>query len=176
VPRGLRSYYCGMAPSTYQYHWLFSPTIIINPHTYTEYTADILLPPGHTLRRILLNQPLFYWKRGSVSSDDQQMYFVELSVKYGNAEGAPFLYRSTRLMKAFYTVDASGVTNVYTGFHSGAELELGFNEKVQRGGFYSGEVPLRLSWFIGSSGHGDEELSGQANTPFRALYSKLVTP
>jgi hypothetical protein len=155
---------------------MFSPTSIINPHTFTPYTNDILLPPGHTLRRILLSQPLFFWKRGSVSNDDQEMYFVEYEVQYGAQEGAPFLYRSTRTLKYFYTVDPTGTTEVFKGFHCGADLELGFNERVQRGGFYSPEQRLRLSWFIGSSGTAEEELRGQANMPFRALYSTLVTP
>jgi hypothetical protein len=165
-----------MAPSQYSYHWLFSPTSIINPHTFTTYTADITLPAGHTLRRILLNQPLFFWKRGSVSPDNQEMYFVEMEVIYGAQEGAPVLYRSTRTINHVYTVDPTGTTEVFKGYHSGADLELGFNERVQRGGFYSPEQRLRLSWFIGSSGTDDEELRGQANTPFRALYSKLITP
>jgi hypothetical protein len=158
------------------YHWAFSPFSVISPPTYTENHNDIMLPEKHTLRRLLLSQPLFFWKRGSVSSDDQEMYFVHYEVQYGAAEGAPILYRTIRTLKHTLVVNATGITDVFYSLHSGADLELGMNERVQRGGFYSPAQRLRLSWFISSSGGGDEVLAGQANMPFRALYSLPVLP
>lgn len=165
-----------MPSATVTYHWAFAPFSIINPPTFSENHNDIMLPEKHTLRRLLISQPLFFWKRGSVSIDDQQQYFLHYDVQYGAAEGAPFLYRTIRRITPFYAVNPTGVTEVFTGFHSGADLELGMNERVQRGGFYSPAQRLRLSWFISSSGGGDEVLAGQANMPFRALYSLPVAP
>lgn len=165
-----------MAESQYSYHWLDVYNSVIGPETFHEYSTSAVLPAGHTLRRILLAQPMIFFKRGSVSSDDQQMYFLEYQVTYGNAEGAPVLYRSMRSFRETLVVDPTGVTNVYYSHHFGAALELGMNERVQRGGFYSGAIPLVCSFSIVSSGDGSEFLNGQANMPFRALYSKLITP
>lgn len=165
-----------MAPSLVQYHWSFSPTSVINPHTLTEYHCDVILPAGHTLRRLLLNQPLFFWKRGSTDIADQEMYFVHYEVQYGAAEGAPVLFRTIRSMQRELTFVSDSVVEPFLSMHWGAELELGMNERVQRGGYYSTEQRLRLAWFISSSGAGEEELSGQANMPFRALYSTPVAP
>jgi hypothetical protein len=176
VPRGLRSYHCGMPGQTVSYHWAFAPNTVINPHTYVEGHCDINLPEKHTLRRILLSEPRLFWKRGSVSNDQQEMYFLHYEVQYGAQEGAPILYRTTRTLRQVVTVNPTGVTEVFKGFHCGADLELGMNERVQRGGFYSFAQRLRLAWSISSSGGGDEELSGQANVPFRALYSLPVLP
>lgn len=165
-----------MPSASVSYHWADSPNLVFGPQTNTEYHNDITLPAGHTLRRILNAEPQFYWKRGSVSSDDQELYFVSMRVQYGAAEGAPILYRAMRTMKSQYIVNAAGLADVYLGFHSGAELELGFNERVQRGGFYSPEQRLRLSWSIGSSGSGGEILVGGASIDFRALYSLPILP
>lgn len=158
------------------YHWANGFTSVINPPTFTEYHGDITLPEKHTLRRILLNDTLFFWKRGSVSSDDQEQYFLHYEVQYGAAEGAPILYRTTRKIPHFYVCNPTGVTEVFLGFHSGADLELGMNERVQRGGFYSPAQRLRLSWAIYSTGTGTEVLAGQASMPFKALYSLPVLP
>lgn len=165
-----------MPPAPVTYHWALAPVTIINPPTFTEYHADIALPAGHTLRRLLLSEPFFYWKRGSVLSDDQEIYFVHMEVKYGAAEGAPILYRSTRSLKTVLCMNPVGVTEAWYSQHYGADLELGFNERVQRGGYYAPAQTLRLSWSIYSSGDGEEILAGQANTPFRALYSTLDAP
>jgi hypothetical protein len=165
-----------MPPAPVTYHWLEANVSIISPHTFTESHNDIILPAGHTLRRLLVAEPLFFWKRGSVSQELQEMYFINYRVTYGAAEGAPVLYRSTRTLKHVLVVDPTGVTNVYYSQWYGADLELGINERVQRGGFYSPEQRLRLSWAIYSSGVGSEILAGQANVPFRALYSTLDTP
>ena len=159
---------------TIQYHWLFGPVSVINPHTFTEYHSDVTLPAGHTLRRILVNTPSVFFKRGSVTSDDQQMYFVHYDVTYGETSDPIYLYRSVRTLKEVRTVDPTGVTTVYESWHSGAELEIGFNEKVQRGGPGSFEQRLRLAWSIGSSGSSEEELSGEANIGMRSLYSVMV--
>lgn len=176
MPRGLRSYHCGMPGSSVSYHWAFAPDIVINPSTYVEGHCDIDLPAQHTLRRILLSQPLLFWKRGSVNSEQQEMYFFHYEVQYGAAEGAPVLYRTIRTLRQVVTVDPTGITEVFKGFHCGADLELGMNERTARGGFYSPAQRLRLAWFISSSGGGSEELSGQANVAFRALYSLPILP
>lgn len=165
-----------MPSENVSYHWAFSPTSVINPHTFTEYHCDITLPVKHTLRRLLLNQPLFFWKRGSTDIADQQMYFVHYEVQYGAAEGSPFLFRTIRSMRRELTFVSDSVVEPFHSMHWGADLELGMNERVQRGGFYSFEQRLRLSFFIGSSGTSEEELVGQANMPFRALYSLPILP
>jgi hypothetical protein len=157
------------------YHWRFAPVSVLNPPTFTEKHCDIILPPGHTLRRILVNTPLVYFKRGSVSADNQEMYFINYDVTYGYAEGAPFLYRSTRTLKEERVVNPTALSDVWVSFHSGADLELGFNEKVQRGGPTSDEQRLRLAWTIYSSGIGGSEvLAGDASIGLRALYSDMV--
>jgi hypothetical protein len=165
-----------MAPSLVTYHWAFSPTTVINPHTLTEYHCDINLPEKHTLRRLLLNQPLFFWKRGSNDIAQQEMYFIHYDVQYGAAEGSPYLYRTIRTLRQDLTFVSDSLVEAFHSTHRGADLELGMNERVQRGGFYSDPQRLRLSFFISSSGAGEEELSGQANMPFRALYSLPVSP
>jgi hypothetical protein len=165
-----------MPSENVSYHWAFSPTILINPSTFTEYHCDINLPEKHTLRRILLNQPLFFWKRGSEDIANQEMYFVHYDVQYGEAEGSPYLYRTIRSMRHQLTFVSDSVVEPFYSQHWGAELELGMNERVQRGGFYSFPQRLRLTFFIGSSGESSEVLSGQANMPFRALYSLPILP
>lgn len=165
-----------MAPREYSYHWLEAYSSVINPETFTEYGTSVVLPPGHTLRRILLSQPLFFFKRGSVTSDDQEIYFLEYQVAYGNSEGSPILYRTTRTFRETLVVNNPSLTDTYFSHHFGAEIELGMNERVQRGGFYSEAVPLVVTWSIVSSGEGTERLAGQGNMPVRALYSKLITP
>jgi hypothetical protein len=165
-----------MPPAPVTYHWLEANYSVINPPTFDEKHNDITLPAGHTLRRLLVAEPLFFWKRASVGFVDQQSYFVNYRVTYGAAEGAPILYRSTRALESVSVCNPTAITDVFCTRHFGADLELGFNERVQRGGFYSPEQRLRLSWAIYSSGGGAETLAGQANVPFRALYSTLDTP
>jgi hypothetical protein len=176
VARALRSYLCGNRRMPDTYHWLDSPTSVINPHTFTEYTCDINLPDGHTLRRLLVAEPYFHWKRGSVSTDDQEIYVVNMRIVYGAALGAPVLYRTTRTLKHDMVCNPTGVTDVFFSQWYGADQELGINEKVQRGGFYSPAQRLRLTFAIYSTGEGTEELSGGASVPFRALYSSLDAP
>jgi hypothetical protein len=158
------------------YHWLDAPVVIYNPPTFTEFHNDILLPHDHTLRRFINVEPTAYWKRGSESSDDQQMYFINYRVQYSLNDGAPILYRSMRTLKSQFVVNAAGVTEPWMGFHQGAELELGFNERCQRGGRNSVPTTLRLTWSIASSGAGDETLAGAASVDFRALYSLPILP
>lgn len=165
-----------MAPQLVTYHWVNAFNNVINPPTFTEYHADANIPENATVRRILLNQALFFWKRPSVTIDDQEMYFVTYDVTYGLAVPATYLYRSTRILKESYVVDAAGVTDVYTGFHSGGDLELGFNERVSRGGWGKPAQTVRLAWSIVSSGGGEETLPGQANVPFKVLYSLPAFP
>jgi hypothetical protein len=162
------------APVTY--HWDLGSSIVINPHTDTLYYSDIILPEKHTLRRILLAEPLCFWRRGSASSDDQQSYFVSYDVTYGYTEDAPTLYRSIRRMNHVMTVDATASLDVYFSLHSGAYNELGFNERVQRGGYYSVGQRVRMAWSISSSGGASEQLAGEANMSMRALYSLPVAP
>lgn len=162
------------APVTY--HWLESNVSIINPSTFTESHNDINLPAGHTLRRLLVAEPQFFWKRGSVDSGNQQIYFVNYRITYGAADGAPILYRSTRTLKHDLVVNAAGVAEVFYSQWYGADYELGINERVQRGGYGSFAQRLRLSWAIYSTGAGIEVLAGQANVPFRALYSVPIPP
>lgn len=176
MPRGLRSYYCRMPPAPVTYHWLQAPVLIINPHTFTEQHCDINLPAKHTLRRLLLAEPLFFWKRGSDSLDDQEIYFVNYRVTYGAASEAPVIYRSTRTLKHDFIFSVPPLPNTYYSQWYGADFELGFNERVQRGGFYSEPQRLRLSWSIYSTGEGIETLAGQANVDFRALYSLPIPP
>lgn len=165
-----------MPPAPVTYHWLEANFSILNPHTFTESHNDITLPAGHTLRRLLVAEPLFFWKRGSVSTDDQEIYMVNYRITYGAAEGAPVLYRSTRTLKHDLVANAAGVAEVFYSQWYGADHELGINERVQRGGFYSPEQRLRLTWSIYSSGDGIEVLAGHAAVPFRALYSTLDLP
>jgi hypothetical protein len=149
---------------------------VINPRTYTEYHCDIALPAAHTLRRLLLSEPLFFWKRGSEDIGAQEMYFVHYEVQYGEGEGSPILYRTVRSMQHQLTFVSDSVIEPFYAQHWAAEQDLGMNERVQRGGFYSFAQRLRLTFSISSSGSGDEELSGQANMPFRALYSSHIAP
>lgn len=165
-----------MPVSPVQYHWAMSPSFVINPQIFTPYGTHIDLPAGATLRRILLAECVFYWKRASVSFNDQQAYFVNYEVVYGAQEGAPILYRATRRIPEVLVVNATGVTDVFCSIHSAADLEVGMNEKVQRGGYYAPPQELKLNWSIYSSGAGIETLAGQAAMPFRALYSTLVAP
>lgn len=165
-----------MPPAPVTYHWLEANVSLINPSTFTESHNDIVLPAKHTLRRLLVAEPMFRWKRGSVSSENQEIYFVNYRVTYGAAEGAPILYRSTRTLKHDLVVNAAGVAEVFYSQWYGADLELGINERVQRGGYFAPEQRLRLSWSIYSSGAGIEVLAGQANVPFRALYSLPIAP
>lgn len=165
-----------MAPTVVQYHWVMAPLEVISPDTYENYSTSITLPAQHTLRRILVANTAFWWKRGSVGFEDQQAYFVTYEVKYGNTLGAPVLYRSTRKIPHVLAVNASGITDVFCSIHSAGDLEVGFNEKVQRGGWDSGPVELTLKFFIHSSGGGGESLVGDAGMPLRALYSLIVPP
>lgn len=165
-----------MPVQTVQYHWAMSPSFVINPHIFTTYSTQVLLPEHATLRRILVAETLFYWKRASVSFDDQQAYFVNAQVLYGNALGAPVLYRTTKRVPEVICVQDPAVTDVFCSIHSAADAEMQINEKVQRGGWDAGPIPVILNWAIYSSGHGDEELSGQAAMPFRVLYSVPVPP
>lgn len=158
---------------TIVYHWDFAPVSIINPPTFDENHCDITLPEGHTLRRILVNTPIVFFKRGSIYPVDQESYFINYEVTYGATTGAPVLYRSIRTLKVERTVDATSLTDTYMSWHSGADLELGFNEKVQRGGPDSFSQRLRLAWAIYSSGSGAETLVGQAAIGLRALYSTV---
>jgi hypothetical protein len=174
--RALRSYHGVMPSAPVTYHWLEANTIEINPPIFTEIHADINLPAGHTLRRLLVSEPLFFWKRASVSFEDQQSYFVSYRITYGAAEGAPILYRSTRALKSESVCNPTAVTDVFCTRHYGADLELGINERVQRGGYGSFAQRLRLAWAIYSSGAGAEVLAGQASVPFRALYSLPIAP
>src|SRR3954454_7471182 len=160
-----------MPPSPVSYHWLESKNNVINPQTFHNYNCDIDLPAGHTLRRILVSQPLFFWKRGSLTPDDQEIYFVTYSVSYGAFDESPKLFRTIRTVKETMVVNTITLENTYFSHHVGADLELGMNERVARGGFYSEAVKLRLQFNIASSGDGIETLEGQANMPFRALYS-----
>lgn len=158
---------------TIVYHWAHAPIVILNPPTFSENHCDITLPEGHTLRRLLVNDPLVYFKRGSVSPDDQQTYFINYVISYGWTSDPWILYRAIRTLKTERTVNAAGVTTVYLSWHSGAEKELGINEKVQRGGPTSFSQRLRLAWTIYSSGSGSETLAGQAAIGLRALYSTV---
>ena len=158
---------------TIVYHWDFAPISILNPPTFSENHCDITLPEGHTLRRILVNTPLVYFKRGSIYPSDQQTYFINYEVTYGATSMPPFLYRSIRTLKVERTVNASALADVYMSWHSGADHELGFNERVQRGGPTSYAQRLRLAWTIYSSGSGAETLVGQAAIGLRALYSTV---
>jgi hypothetical protein len=165
-----------MPPAPVTYHWLQAPVLIINPQTFTPQHCDIILPAKHTLRRLLVAEPLFYWKRGSVNTDLQEIYFVNYQVTYGYVENPPVLYRSTRTLKHdMIAVPVSLTEGVYSQWY-GADLELGFNERVSRGGHNSFEQRLRLTWSIYSSGAGIEVLHGQANVDFRALYSLPIPP
>lgn len=165
-----------MPPPLVQYHWVDAFNNVFNPPTFHEYHADAVIPENATLRRILLSQTQFFWIRPSDTYVNQQMYFVHYDVTYGLAEGAPHLYRSTRTMKEQFVWQGIELANAWVGFHSGGDNELGFNEKVQRGGWGTPSQTVRLSWFISSSGAGEEVLPGQANVPFRVLYSVPVPP
>ena len=163
-----------VAPVTY--HWAMSPSSVINPHVFHIYTTEILLPAKHTLRRILLAETYAWWKRGSVGYDNQETYQVNYNVTYGNTELGPFLYRTTRRVPQVFGSGHASITEDVFSIHSAADLELGMNERCQRGGYYSEPTPLTLSWAIYSSGNGDEQLAGQIAMPFRALYSLPVAP
>jgi len=158
---------------TIVYQWAFAPVFILNPPTFSPNNCDIILPEGHTLRRILVNTPLVYFKRGSVTPADQQMYFINYEVSYGFTADPWILYRSLRTLKEERTVNTISLTDTYMSWHCGADLELGFNEKVQRGGPNSYSQRLRLTWSIYSSGTTTETLVGQAGIGLRALYSTV---
>ncbi len=162
------------APVTY--HWIENTVDVINPATFVNHDVDVILPAKHTLRRFVNSTPTFYWKRGSADFTYQEIYMVSFEVRYGAGDSAPVLYKSHRTLKHEIAVDATAsVEAVFSTWHGG-DLELGFNERAQRGGFYSEPQTLRCSWSIVSSGDSQETLAGEAAVQFRALYSLPINP
>ena len=165
-----------MPTAPVSYHWALGASIVISPEINTLYYSDINLPAKHTLRRVVLAEPLCFWKRSSVSFDDQQAYFVSYEVQYTEVENPPILHRAIRRMEQVIAVDPTATVDVYNSIHSGAYDELGFNVRCARGGYYSDAQRLRMAWSISSSGSGGERLAGQANMSMRALYSLPIAP
>ena len=138
-----------VAPVTY--HWVEDTVDVINPQTFTAHNCDVVLPAKHTLRRFVNSTPTFYWKRGSADFTNQEIYLVNYEVTYGYSDPAPILYKSVRTLRHEITADAAGLTEgVFATWHGG-DLELGFNERAQRGGYYSEAQRLRCTWSITSS-------------------------
>jgi hypothetical protein len=162
-----------MPSPTREYHWRDCFLSVSGPQTFTTYESTVDLPAGHTLWKLLMAETRAGWQRPTDLQLDLQMYWVHIEVAYGSTTGAPVIFKTTRSLRHVLAAATTVVSDnsTYLSQWWGADQELGFDEQLTRGGFFSDVIPVHLRAAIYSSGSGTEFLGGHLDLPLRLLYS-----